>query len=77
MNSEQEVLQAVAATERALTSASNTATQFVDHEGFDSLNDIVNELSPLEGAKFDVAVAYSIASLYYVLLRAKVCNTLQ
>jgi hypothetical protein len=68
---EQAVLRAIDATKTALVSVSNTETQFVDHENFDSLDEIVESLTPLESAKFDVAVAYNIASLYYVLLRAK------
>jgi hypothetical protein len=36
------------------------------------MNDVEDELTPIEAAKLNVTVAYSIASLYYMLLRAKV-----
>lgn len=36
------------------------------------MQDLESEISPIEAAKLNVTVAYSIASLYYMLLRAKV-----
>lgn len=66
------VVRAVESTRRALDSVARNQAQLVDHDDFHSLEEIGNVLTPLESAKLDVAVAYSIASLYFVLLRAEV-----
>lgn len=72
MDPEQKVLLAIEATRAALGAVGVATTRLVDHEHLQSLDDFDSALSPLESAQFDVSVAYSIASLYYVLLRTKV-----
>lgn len=67
-----EVLGVMKATRTALDAVDNATTQCVEHEDYEAIEDIVEMLTPLEAAKLDVAFAYSIASLYYVLLRTKV-----
>lgn len=45
------------------------ALKCMDGMDYDS---VINRLTPTEAAKMHVAMAYSVASLYYVLQRSKV-----
>ena len=75
MDPERKALQAINTTRSALGAVGIATTRLVDHEQLRNMDDFDGVLSPLESAQFDVSVAYSIASLYYVLLRTKVTVT--
>jgi hypothetical protein len=62
----------VAAASPLLSAGEGDSGQHFEGEGRE-MNDLEGELTPIEAAKLNVTVAYSIASLYYMLLRAKVC----
>lgn len=69
---ESRVIASVESTLGSLETARNALIPLTDNEKFSSLSELEDMVSPLGSANLDVALAYTIASLYFVLLRTKV-----
>ena len=65
------VLASIKSLKASVAAASNTCSQFLNHDA-ESVAEFEALLTPTESAKFSISTAYTILSLYYALLRARV-----